>query len=155
VKITLLAVGKLKEKHWKQASSEYTKRLRSYANLSIKEIPLADASKGDVDTVRGVEGEAILRALPDDAHAILLASEGIPHTSESFSKRLDDLGTQGKNHIYFIIGGSDGVSEDIRQRAHEAWSLGKITLPHGLARVVFLEQLYRAFKISRNEPYHK
>jgi 23S rRNA (pseudouridine1915-N3)-methyltransferase len=155
VKITLLAVGKLKEKHWKQACGEYIKRLGPYANLSIKEIPLADASKGDQDMVRLVESETILRALPDGAHAILLASEGIPHTSESFSKRLDALGSEGKNHIYFIIGGSDGVSEAIRRRASETWSLGNITLPHALARVVFLEQLYRAFKISRNEPYHK
>jgi len=94
-------------------------------------------------------------ALPSRAHVILLAIEGKERSSEEFSARLDDLMLRGSSDIAFVIGGSDGVSDDVRARADEMLSFGRITLPHNLARVVLLEQIYRACKISRGEPYHK
>ena len=96
-----------------------------------------------------------LAAIPSHAHVVLLAIEGSERSSEDFSRRLDKLLVQGKSDIAFVIGGSDGVSDAVRARADETLSFGPITLPHNLARVVLLEQLYRAQKISRGEPYHK
>jgi 23S rRNA (pseudouridine1915-N3)-methyltransferase len=113
------------------------------------------AKAGGVDAARDKEGAAILAALPSRAHVILLAIEGKERSSEEFSARLDDLMLRGSSDIAFVIGGSDGVSDDVRARADEMLSFGRITLPHNLARVVLLEQIYRACKISRGEPYHK
>ncbi|HIT45499.1 MAG TPA: 23S rRNA (pseudouridine(1915)-N(3))-methyltransferase RlmH [Candidatus Aphodovivens excrementavium] len=153
---TVVAVGKLKEKFWKAACDEYLKRLQPYMRTRVVEIADIDPARaGGVDAARRKEGEAILAALPAQAHVILLAIEGKERSSESFSQRLDSLLIQGKSDISFVIGGSDGVSEDVRARANETLSFGPITLPHNLARVVLLEQLYRAEKISRGEPYHK
>lgn len=153
---TVVAVGKLKEKFWKAACDEYLKRLQPYMRTRVVEIADIDPARaGGIDAARRKEGEAILAALPAQAHVILLAIEGKERSSESFSQRLDSLLIQGKSDISFVIGGSDGVSEDVRARADETLSFGPITLPHNLARVVLLEQLYRAEKISRGEPYHK
>lgn len=153
---TVVAVGKLKEKFWKAACDEYLKRLQPYMRTRVVEIADIDPARaGGVDAACRKEGEAILAALPAQAHVILLAIEGKERSSESFSQRLDSLLIQGKSDISFVIGGSDGVSEDVRARADETLSFGPITLPHNLARVVLLEQLYRAEKISRGEPYHK
>ena len=110
---------------------------------------------GGVDAARRREGAAILTAIGDRAHVVLLAIEGKERSSEEFSRRLDDLALAGKSDIVFVIGGSDGVSDEVRARANETLSFGRITLPHNLARVVLLEQVYRACKISRGEPYHK
>ena len=150
MKYTVVCVGKLKERFWKDACAEYTKRLGAYAKVDIREV--ADI---DVDAARDKEGAAILAALPSRAHVILLAIEGKERSSEEFSARLDDLMLRGNSDIAFVIGGSDGVSDDVRVRADEMLSFGRITLPHNLARVVLLEQIYRACKISRGEPYHK
>ena len=92
---------------------------------------------------------------PEEAHVILMAIEGKQRSSVDFSRHLDDLALRGASELAFVIGGSDGVSDVVRARADETFSFGPITLPHNLARVVLLEQLYRAFKISRGEPYHK
>ena len=108
-----------------------------------------------MDAARRKEGEAILGALPAQAHVVLLAIDGVERTSEGLSARIDELVVRGKSDIAFVIGGSDGVSDAVRDRADETLSFGRITLPHNLARVVLLEQLYRAQKISRGEPYHK
>ena len=146
MKYTVVCVGKLKERFWKDACAEYTKR------LGIREVADIDPAKaGGVDAARDKEGAAILAALPSRAHVILLAIEGKERSSEEFSARLDDLMLRGSSDIAFVIGGSDGVSA----RADEMLSFGRITLPHNLARVVLLEQIYRACKISRGEPYHK
>ena len=101
------------------------------------------------------EGASILKAIPERAHMVLLAIDGKQRSSEGLSQRIDDLGLGGMGEIVFVIGGSYGVSADVRARADETLSFGLITLPHNLARVVLLEQLYRACKISRGEPYHK
>lgn len=156
MKYTVVCVGKLKERVWKDACAEYTKRLGAYAKVDIREAADIDPAKaGGVDAARDKEGAAILAALPSRAHVILLAIEGKERSSEELSARLDDLMLRGSSDIAFVIGGSDGVSDDVRARADEMLSFGRITLPHNLARVVLLEQIYRACKISRGEPYHK
>lgn len=156
MKYTVVCVGKLKERFWKDACAEYTKRLGVYAKVDIREVADIDPAKaGGVDAARDKEGAAILAALPSRAHVILLAIEGKERSSEELSARLDDLMLRGSSDIAFVIGGSDGVSDEVRARADEMLSFGHITLPHNLARVVLLEQIYRACKISRGEPYHK
>lgn len=156
MKVTIVAVGKLKERFWADACAEYLKRLSGYAKVSVKEIADVDPAKaGGVASARAKEGAAILAAIPESSHVILMAIEGKQRTSEQFSKRLDALCLQGSSDICFVIGGSDGVDDAVYARANETFSFGPITLPHNLARVVLLEQLYRAIKISRNEPYHK
>lgn len=143
--VTILAVGKLKERFWKEAVAEYEKRLTGYAKLQIREIP----DKG-ID----FESDEIVR-LAGTSHLILLAIDGTQRSSEGIAHRLEQLTTYGTSDIAFCIGGSDGVGQKVRERADETLSFGEITLPHNLARVVLLEQIYRAFKIMRGETYHK
>ena len=156
MKFTIVAVGKLKEKFWTAAFAEYLKRMQPYGKTEVREIADVDPARaGGVDAARDREGAAILAALGPSAHVVLLAIDGKQRSSESFSQRIDTLKLNGASDIAFVIGGSDGVSAAVRQRADETLSFGPITLPHNLARVVLLEQLYRAQKISRGEPYHK
>lgn len=156
MKFTVVAVGKLKERFWTDACAEYLKRLQPYGKTVVKEVADVDSARaGGVDAARDREGAAILAALPDATHVVLLAIDGKERSSEGFSRRIDALKLGGSSDISFVIGGSDGVSEAVRVRADETLSFGPITLPHNLARVVLLEQLYRAQKISRGEPYHK
>lgn len=154
--IEVVAVGKLKERFWADACAEYIKRLRGYCTLSVREVPDRDPRIcGGEEASRTLEGKGILDALPSRAHVILLDIQGKALSSEDIAGRLDDLKLSGVSDVAFVIGGSDGVSADVRARADEWVSFGRITLPHNLARVVALEQIYRAFKISRHEPYHK
>ncbi len=146
IKLSVFAVGKLKESFWREACAEYLKRLEGYANIQIKEIP---------DSSKEKEALAILTALPEKAPIILLDIKGKPTSSEALSQKIDAYALSGQSHLVFIIGGSDGVSGEVKTRATERISFGPITLPHNLARVVLLEQIYRACKISRHEPYHK
>ncbi len=156
MKVTVVAVGKLKEKFWAAACAEYLKRLSGYAKVTVKEIADVDPARaGGIEAARAKEGAAILAAIPASSHMILMAIEGKQRSSVDFSQRLDQLCLTGSSDIAFVIGGSDGVDEAVYARANETLSFGPITLPHNLARVVLLEQLYRALKISRNEPYHK
>ena len=156
MKITVVAVGKLKERFWTDACAEYTKRLSALANVKMVEIPDRDPAKfGGEDAGRALEGKGILAAIPERSHVILLDIGGKERSSEEIAGQLDNLMTRGASNITFVIGGSCGVSEDVRARADERLSFGRITLPHNLARVVLLEQVYRAFKIMRGEPYHK
>lgn len=154
--IKVVAVGKLKESFWKDACAEYLKRLGGFAAVEVKEVDDCDPGKaGGVPGALEKEGAAILAAIPKRCHVVLLAIEGKELSSEDFSVRLDALALEGKSCLAFVVGGSDGVSGQVRARADETLSFGPLTLPHNLARVVLLEQLYRAFKISRGEPYHK
>lgn len=154
--ITIVAVGRLKERFWDAACDEYLKRLRPYARIAIHEVPDRDPAKmGGDKQARRREADDILRAIPPEAQVILLAIEGEQRSSENFSAHIDELTGSGRSEIAFIIGGSTGVDESIMHRADECLSFGPITLPHNLARVVLLEQLYRACRISRRESYHK
>ena len=156
MKFTIVAVGKLKERFWADACAEYLKRLQPYAKTAVREIADVDPARaGGVDASRDKEGVAIVSALPASSHVVLLAIDGMQRSSEGFAQRLDALKLDGNSDIAFVIGGSDGVSRAVRDRADETLSFGPLTLPHNLARVVLLEQLYRAQKISRGEPYHK
>ena len=156
MRYTIVAVGKLKESFWRDACAEYVKRLGAYAKVDMREVPDVDPARaGGVEASREREGQAILSAIPDRSHVILLAIDGKQRSSEAFSAHLDELALRGKSDLTFVIGGSDGVAAAVRARADETFSFGPITLPHNLARVVLLEQVYRACKISRGEPYHK
>ena len=156
MKFTIVAVGKLKERFWSDACAEYLKRLQPYAKTQVVEVADVDPARAGGEAVAvGREGAAILKAVPDRAHVVLLAIDGKQRSSESLAARIDDLGLSGKGELVFVIGGSCGTSAEVRARADETLSFGPITLPHNLARVVLLEQLYRACKISRGEPYHK
>lgn len=148
MQIDVIAVGKLKERFWKEACDEYLKRLGGYAKVRVREL---------ADSTVEREADLLLDALAGlgGAHVILLDIHGRETSSEQLASKIDGLATQGVSHIAFVIGGSSGVAGSVRDACNERMSFGPITLPHNLARVVLLEQIYRAFKITRNEPYHK
>ncbi|MFD2638892.1 23S rRNA (pseudouridine(1915)-N(3))-methyltransferase RlmH [Piscibacillus salipiscarius] len=157
--IKIISVGKLKEKYLKQGIDEYMKRLKPYAKVKIEEVPdehapehLSDAEK---EEVINKEGRRILSKISTDTYVITLEIEGKMLTSEAFAKKLDELATYGKSKIAFVIGGSLGLSDDVKSRSDFAISFSKMTYPHQLMRLVLLEQVYRGYKIMRNEPYHK
>lgn len=157
--ISIVTVGKLKEKYLKQGIEEYSKRLSAYAKIDIIEIPDEKApetlSEQEMLQVKGKEGERILAKIPDDAHVIALAIEGKMKSSEELADTLDKLATYGKSKIVFVIGGSLGLSRDVMKRANDTLSFSKMTFPHQLMRLILVEQVYRAFRINRGEPYHK
>jgi len=151
---TLVSVGK--PKGWAaEASKDYTERLRRYFPVNVLEVAEEDINRRSHKEVLSAEGERILKRLPKEAYVISLDREkGKQHPSERLALKLEDLGTSGRSHVAFVIGGPLGLSSDVLRRSNELWSLGSITLPHALARVVLLEQLYRAEKMHRNEKYH-
>ncbi|MGG3736551.1 23S rRNA (pseudouridine(1915)-N(3))-methyltransferase RlmH [Aeribacillus pallidus] len=157
--ISIISVGKLKEKYLKQGINEYTKRLSAYAKVDIIEVPDEKApeqlSETEVELVKKKEGERILAKIHSDTYVIALAIEGKMKSSEELAESLDKLATYGKSKIAFVIGGSLGLHKDVMQRANEALSFSKMTFPHQLMRLILLEQIYRAFRINRGEPYHK
>ena len=159
MRITLICVGKLKEKYLVQGVEEYSKRLSRYCTLEI--IELADektpdnASEALEDIIKRKEGERILKALKEDSYCIALAIEGSILSSEELSNKINTLGTNGTSHISIIIGGSLGLSEEVLKRADYKLSFSKMTFPHQLMRMILLEQIYRAYRIISNQPYHK
>ena len=159
MKITCVVVGKIKEKYFTDAIKEYSKRLSRYCKLEIVE--LADektpdgASEAEELAIREKEGERILKALKDDAYVIALAIEGKMLDSVELSRKIESLGISGTSHIAFVIGGSLGLAPAVIKRADYALSFSRMTFPHQLMRVVLLEQLYRSYRIMKNEPYHK
>ncbi|MED3649506.1 23S rRNA (pseudouridine(1915)-N(3))-methyltransferase RlmH [Heyndrickxia sporothermodurans] len=157
--ISIITVGKLKEKYLKQGIDEYLKRLTAYAKVEIIEVPDEKApeilSETEMEQVKQKEGERILAKIHPDAHVIALAIQGKMKTSEELADGIDKLGTYGKSKIAFVIGGSLGLSDEVMKRANESLSFSKMTFPHQLMRLVLVEQVYRAFRIMRGEPYHK
>lgn len=129
--------------------------LAALAGKASSQGKVCAAGKGSASGRQSAPEKALVQSIASRTHVILLDIGGKERTSVEFSQRLDELGLQGKSDITFVIGGSDGVSEGVRACASETLSFGRITLPHNLARVVLLEQLYRAMKISHGEPYHK
>lgn len=159
MKITLICVGKLKEKYLCAGVEEYAKRLSRYCALEIVELPDEktpdQASAAMEDIIRKKEGERILKALKDDSYAIALAIEGAMLASEELSAKIEALGVSGQSHISFIIGGSLGLSPEVLKRADYKLSFSKMTFPHQLMRMILLEQIYRSYRIINNQPYHK
>ena len=149
--ITILCVGKIKESYFRDAVAEYEKRLSGYAKISITEV----ADEPDSDLAPSVEGRRILEKLPKGAYVIALAIEGKKLDSIGFSKKLSELMVGGNSHIVFVIGGSSGLSKEVLSAADFKLSFSDMTFPHQLMRVILLEQVYRSFRIMRNEPYHK
>lgn len=159
MKITIVSVGKLKEKYLKQGIQEFLKRLSSYAKVEIIEVADEKApenlSEAEEKQVKDKEGERILQAISPDTYVITLEIEGRMLSSEQLAKKMDELATYGKSKVAFVIGGSLGISEAVQQRSDFAISFSKMTFPHQLMRLVLLEQVYRGFRINRGEPYHK
>ena len=157
--VKILCVGKIKEKFYTQAIEEYTKRLSKYCSLSIVEVPdektSENASDTEIDIVKDKEGERLLKHINERDFVIALAILGKQMDSVEFSKYIEGLGIQGKSSIAFVIGGSLGLSDNVLKRADYQISFSKMTFPHQLMRVILAEQIYRAMRIMKNEPYHK
>lgn len=154
MQIDLIVVGKLKEKSMKQMCGEYIKRLGAYCKLNV--IELKDESTHlDESLVITREAEAISKVLDEKSFIIVMDIDGKQMGSEEFSNKIDDITTYENSKITFIIGGSLGLSPEIKSKAKMRMSFSKMTFPHQLFRVMLLEQIYRQFRIARNEPYHK
>ena len=157
--ITVIAIGKLKEKYWTDAVKEYSKRLGSYCTLNIvelKESPLrANPSAADEEAVKVAEGNDILSRIKPTDFVITLEIKGKGLSSEQLADKIEDLAINGRSSIVFVIGGSLGLSADVSKRSDFKLSFSAMTFPHQMMRVILLEQIYRAFKIIRNEAYHK
>ena len=159
MKITILCVGKIKEKFFRDAIDEYSKRLNKYCSLNITELPDEkipnNASDKELLIVKEKEGENILNNIKKDSYVICLDLKGKQFTSEEFSEKINNISINYNSSITFIIGGSLGISSKVLNTANELISFSKMTFPHQLFRVFLLEQIYRAFKIINNETYHK
>ena len=159
MKITVITVGKIKEKYLKDAIAEYGKRLSKYCKLEIVEV--ADEKTPDhaseivEETIRRKEGERILKNIKDDMYVITLEISGKMLTSEELADKINTLGIEGKSSIAFVIGGSIGLGKEVLKRSDYALSFSKMTFPHQLMRVILLEQIYRSYRIINGEPYHK
>lgn len=159
MKITVVCVGKIKEKYFTMAIDEYSKRLSRYCKLNIIEVPDEktpdQASEAEELQIKKKEGERILSNIKDQAYVIALAIQGKMLDSVELAKKLESLGTYGDSQIVFVIGGSLGLSDEVLARANMKLSFSPMTFPHQLMRVVLLEQVYRAYRINYGEPYHK
>ncbi|WP_058300583.1 23S rRNA (pseudouridine(1915)-N(3))-methyltransferase RlmH [Gorillibacterium timonense] len=157
--IQIIGVGKLKEKYLVQGIAEYAKRLGPYIKFQIIEVSDEKApdtlSDAEVEIVKDREGERILAHVKPDAHVIALTLDGKLWSSEELAAELDRLATYGSSHVVFVIGGSHGIADAVLRRAQQKLCFGRMTLPHQLMRLVLTEQVYRAVKIIRGEPYHK
>ncbi|PAE27145.1 23S rRNA (pseudouridine(1915)-N(3))-methyltransferase RlmH [Paenibacillus sp. 7884-2] len=159
MKISIVSVGKLKEKYLKQGIQEYLKRLGAYAKVDVIEVADEKApesmSEAEMLEVKRKEGERILSQIAPDTYVITLEINGKMLSSEQLAAKMDELATYGKSKIVFVIGGSLGISDDVQKRSDLALSFSKMTFPHQLMRLILLEQVYRGFRINRGEPYHK
>lgn len=159
MKITILCVGKIKEKYFTDAIAEYSKRLSRYCTFTIKEVSdektSENASDKEINIIKDKEGERLLKVWDENAFTIALCIDGKQLDSVELSQKIDSVTVNGYSHIQFIIGGSLGLSEAVIRKADFKLSFSKMTFPHQLMRVILCEQIYRAFRIINNEPYHK
>lgn len=157
--IKIICVGKLKEKYLKMAQDEYLKRLGSYAKVEVIEIKDEDIkenfSESEVELAKEKEGAGILSKIKDRDIVFTLEIEGKQRTSEEFASEIEDMMVHGNSDVAFVIGGSCGISKEVMARSDRKISFSKMTFPHQIIRINLLEQIYRAFKIIKNEPYHK
>ncbi len=159
IKVTVIAVGKLKEKYLRDACAEYLKRLGVYAKVNVVEIGeerCSDNPSGtEIENVKQKEGQRIIAKIPKGSFVVPMCIEGTQYSSEDFAKKIEATAVAGNGEITFIIGGSFGLSDEVKALGKLKLSFGKLTLPHQLMRVVLLEQIYRAFSILNNSKYHK
>ncbi len=159
MKVTIVTVGRLKEKYLRDAVLEYKKRLGKYCNLEIFEAADEKTSEkmsmAEEKIILDREGERILRYIKEDAYVITLEINGTQLSSEQFADKINEAGIRGISHIVFVIGGSIGIGENVLKRSDYSLSFSKMTFPHQLMRVILLEQIYRSFRIIHGEPYHK
>ena len=159
MKIDILVVGKIKEKFYSDAIAEYSKRLSRYAKLSIIEVKDEktdeNASAHEDELVMSKEAERLEKYIDENAMIVPLCIEGEQTTSEGFADMITDWENKGYSHIQFIIGGSLGIHSSLKAKGKVKLSFSKMTFPHQLMRVILLEQIYRAYRIKNNEPYHK
>ena len=159
MKIKIVTVGKLKEKYLRDGIAEYSKRISRFATVEMVE--LADektpdrASDSENEKILDLEGNRILSKIGEREFVVVLAIEGKTLSSEEFSKQLEQASINGSSTLTFVIGGSLGLSKEVKKRANLSVSFGRLTLPHQLMRLVLVEQIYRAFTIQQGSPYHK
>lgn len=153
MRITVVAVGRLKERWWRDAAEEYLKRLRPYVSIDVVEVADRDLRAG-ADRAMREEADAVGRALPADARVVALDAGGTALDSEGLAAWLDERMREGRP-IAFVLGGSAGIDPALLARSDDRLSLSPMTFPHQMARVVLLEQVYRSFRILRGEPYHR
>ena len=157
--ITIVTVGKLKEKYLKMGIEEFAKRLGTYAKIELVEVADEKApeslSEADMEIVKKKEAQRILVKINPDAYVIALAIDGKMKTSEQMAADIESLMTYGKSKIVFVVGGSLGLHDSVLKRADELLSFSKMTFPHQMMKLILLEQVYRAFRIMKGEPYHK
>ena len=158
-RVTVLCVGKLKEKFYVDAAAEYAKRLQRHCKLELIELPeqrLPEApSPAEIEKALRAEGDAIREKLPRGGAVIALCVEGKPCSSEELSRRMADYGVQGKTQLTFLVGGSVGLDESLKRQADWRLSMSPMTFPHHMARIMLLEQIYRAYQIADGTKYHK
>ncbi len=158
-RVTVLCVGKLKEKFYIDAAAEYVKRLQRHCKLELIELPEQrlpdDPSPAEIQKALRAEGDAIREKLPKGGAVIALCIEGKPCSSQELSRRMADLAVQGKTQLTFLIGGSVGLDEELKRRADWRLSMSPMTFPHHMARIMLLEQIYRAYQIADGTKYHK
>lgn len=159
MRITVISVGKIKEKYFQDAIKEYTKRLSKFCSLTEEIIPDEraddDFSAKEIEQVKIREGQKILKKIKDSTYVVTMCIDGKQLTSTDLAEKISTLSVNGYSDITFIIGGSNGLSDDVIKRADMKLSFSKMTFPHQLFKVLLLEQIYRAFKINANESYHK
>ncbi len=158
-KVTILCVGKLKEKFYIDASAEYLKRLQRHCKCEIVELAEyrlpEDPSPAEIQKALSTEAAAIREKLPRGGAVVAMCIEGKPCSSEELSRRMADFAVQGKTHLTFLIGGSVGLDAELKQQADWRLSMSPMTFPHHMARVMLLEQIYRAYQIQQGTRYHK
>ena len=159
MQIRIVAVGRLKERWWQEAAAEYTKRLSRFGQVTVCEVEDEHApdhvSEGEKRMILSREGERVLKKIPKGSFCIVLAIQGRKRSSEQLASFLEQKMSEGVSDLTFVIGGSYGLSEEVNARADELLSFSDMTFPHQLMRVMALEQIYRAYRILRHEPYHK
>jgi len=159
MRISIVCVGKIKEKYLKLGIDEFSKRLSKYCKLEVVELDDEKAPENLSDKemlmIKDKEGKKILSKIKDNSHVIALAIDGKNLSSEELADTIDNLGVRGTSHIVFVIGGSLGLSDEVLRRANYKLSFSKMTFPHQLMRLILLEQIYRSYRINNGEPYHK
>ncbi|MDO4924761.1 MAG: 23S rRNA (pseudouridine(1915)-N(3))-methyltransferase RlmH [Turicibacter sp.] len=157
--ITIISVGKIKEKYIKLGIEEFSKRLSRYCKLTMIEVPDEktpdNASDREMELIKDKEGKQILSKIKENMYVIAMDLQGEMKTSEQFAKQLSQLALSGDSNVAFIIGGSLGLSDEVKKRANYKLCFSKMTFPHQLFKLILLEQVYRAYRINNNEPYHK